>query len=237
MAAPKKNAVLLIGPPMSKAIIAPRSAPSMTALPPLKDASHAPRNFIRSAIGGPMTLSIITPDHQRGHDGDDQDRHDRLEVFRRRRLLDEIDDVTREQPGEKRSQETRADGVRPVEVSREIAADEPGHEARPAGQRVGDVTRQHRQHEREGARTDLQDKLRAGGMGKIRSGGTDRDDGNRTRDEDAAARDKGNGEGNAVQEGLLDLEQFGTHGEEFAVQNRCLLVRHKPRLDAFVEKS
>ena len=46
---------------MSKAIIAPRIAPSTTAFPPRSVASHAPMNFIRSAMGGPTTLSITAP--------------------------------------------------------------------------------------------------------------------------------------------------------------------------------
>ena len=61
MAAPKKNAVLLIGPPMSKAIIPPRIKASTTLFPVLMAFRALVASAIRSAIGTPNTFSITTP--------------------------------------------------------------------------------------------------------------------------------------------------------------------------------
>ncbi len=53
--APNRNAVLLTGPPMSKAIIRPRIAPSRTALVPVMPDSRFVRFSNTQEIGLPMT--------------------------------------------------------------------------------------------------------------------------------------------------------------------------------------
>ena len=52
---PKKNAVLLTGPPMSNAIISPRIAPSTIALVPVMPLSQSVRSSNTQEIGLPMT--------------------------------------------------------------------------------------------------------------------------------------------------------------------------------------
>src|SRR4051794_22857216 len=61
IAAPKKKAVLLTGPPISNATTPPRMPAINTALPWFIDWTQPARNCMKSAIGTPTTLSITTP--------------------------------------------------------------------------------------------------------------------------------------------------------------------------------
>ena len=61
MAAPKKNATLFTGPPMSKAIMAPRTVARMTLFPVLIVSSQPDRNVMTSSIGMPTTLYMTSP--------------------------------------------------------------------------------------------------------------------------------------------------------------------------------
>ena len=61
MAAPKKNAVLFTGPPMSKAIMAPRISASTILFPVLIDTRPRLAFCISNAIGTPRTFIIRTP--------------------------------------------------------------------------------------------------------------------------------------------------------------------------------
>ena len=62
IATAKKNAVLFIGPPISKAIIAPNIIPSTILELSCIPESHVSNVFIISAIGSPTNRSIIIPD-------------------------------------------------------------------------------------------------------------------------------------------------------------------------------
>ncbi|CAM5559495.1 hypothetical protein SANTM175S_01043 [Streptomyces antimycoticus] len=53
--APKRNAVLLTGPPMSNAIISPRMMPSSAALVPVSPPSQSVRRSKTQEIGSPRT--------------------------------------------------------------------------------------------------------------------------------------------------------------------------------------
>ncbi len=60
-AAAKLYATLFSGPPMSKAIIRPRIAPRMMALPLLSELSPSASRSISQLIGRPKTISIRAP--------------------------------------------------------------------------------------------------------------------------------------------------------------------------------
>ena len=221
MATPKKNAVLFTGPPMSKAIMAPRKAPSRTWLPPPRVRRDEASPFISSLMGAPSRKDISPPTIS-------EDRTGMIRMGRMGRrirwmgsFLTSMTDQPRQEPRHDAAQEARAHG------GRDRSAHEAGHQPGPVDHAEGDVARQHRHHQVEGRRADVHQELEDGRLGEV---GTDlrlhgrKGDGDG--DEDASAGHEGDHVRDAAEQVLLQVSERFAHAGSMEMSDRLVTTRN-----------
>src|SRR5215468_9071582 len=137
MPAPKKNAVLLTGPPISKAIIPPSIMASSTLFPVLMVSSHEMSN--RNAEYFQNDEANDCGRNNRNY----QDGHNRAQIFGDRNLFDQLDQITGKKSDDYGAQKTC------LHFTAKISSNESWNQSWLAGNRIGNITGEYGQHQRE----------------------------------------------------------------------------------------